>query len=183
MISQLQYENAQQKAAEYMARAGIVITDEEFRRIEVLDFGFGEPEKMGLQILVYINTPRVCAKEMVLFPRQTCAEHIHPTRNGTIGKEEVFRCRWGTCFLHIQGAKTENCGALKPAGHEAYLTCASEIKLNPGDQYTLSPDTWHWFQAGEEGAVISEFSSTNTDEYDEFTDKRIHRFTEITKNP
>ena len=37
------------------------------------------------------------------------------------------------------------------------------------------PETWHWFQAGEDGAVISEFSTRSTDETDIFTDKRLVR--------
>ena len=60
-----------------------------------------------------------------------------------------------------------------------YITCFHEIVLNPGEQYTLKPDTFHWFQGGPEGAVVSEFSTTSTDEKDQFTDPRIKRFTEI----
>ena len=41
------------------------------------------------------------------------------------------------------------------------------------------PNTKHWFQAGDEGAVISEFSTTSTDETDKFTDKRLVRTTII----
>jgi D-lyxose ketol-isomerase len=41
------------------------------------------------------------------------------------------------------------------------------------------PDTLHWFQAGDEGAVISEFSTHSTDEFDIFTDSRIRRITKI----
>ncbi|MEJ7587447.1 MAG: hypothetical protein WKI04_07790 [Ferruginibacter sp.] len=41
------------------------------------------------------------------------------------------------------------------------------------------PDTLHWFRAGEEGAVVSEFSTRSTDEQDIFTDTRIKRFTLI----
>lgn len=37
------------------------------------------------------------------------------------------------------------------------------------------PDTRHWFKAGPQGAVVSEFSTENTDEYDIFTDPRIKR--------
>ena len=55
----------------------------------------------------------------------------------------------------------------------------NEIILNPGEQYTIMPETWHWFQAGEEGAVISEFSTRSTDETDIFTDKRLIRVTKI----
>jgi D-lyxose ketol-isomerase len=54
-----------------------------------------------------------------------------------------------------------------------------EIELHPGDQYTIPPDTLHWFQAADEGAVVSEFSSTSRDEFDVFTDPRIQRIPEI----
>ncbi|MEN6311955.1 MAG: D-lyxose/D-mannose family sugar isomerase, partial [Acidobacteriota bacterium] len=33
----------------------------------------------------------------------------------------------------------------------------------------------HWFQAGDKGAVVSEFSSTSIDERDLFTDPHIRR--------
>ena len=41
------------------------------------------------------------------------------------------------------------------------------------------PETWHWFQAGKDGAVVSEFSTRSTDETDVFTDKRIVRAPQI----
>lgn len=179
MLTETEYLQAQKKAIEYFDKAGIVIIEEEKKKIEVLDFGYSELEKMGLQILVYVNTQRVCAKEMVLFPYQTCAEHIHPVKNDDPGKEETFRCRWGKVYLYVSGEGTESHKAIKPIGYEAYLTCAKEIELNAGEQYTLVPGTWHWFQAGDCGAVVSEFSTRNTDELDEFTDKRINRFTKI----
>ncbi len=47
--------------------------------------------------------------------------------------------------------------------------------MNPGEQYTLKPGTRHWFQAGPEGAVVSEFSTRSTDEADIFEDPRIDR--------
>lgn len=39
------------------------------------------------------------------------------------------------------------------------------------------PNTLHWFKAGAEEAVASEFSTGSTDETDVFTDKRIIRET------
>ena len=54
-----------------------------------------------------------------------------------------------------------------------------EVILNPGEQYTIMPETLHWFQAGEDGAIISEFSTRSTDETDVFTDVRIDRETKI----
>ena len=50
-----------------------------------------------------------------------------------------------------------------------------EIELNPGEQYTIYPNTLHWFQAGPDGAVVSEFSTKSRDESDVFTDVKIDR--------
>jgi D-lyxose ketol-isomerase len=137
-----------------LAEAGIVLTAAEREAIEVADFGLGDLERWGLQILVYVNTDRVCAKELVLFPGQTCPEHRHPPVAGDPGKEETFRVRRGLVTLHL--------------GDE-------EIVLGPGGQHTIPPDTLHWFQAGGEGAIVSEFSTRSRDETDVFTDPRVVR--------
>ena len=50
-----------------------------------------------------------------------------------------------------------------------------EIVLAPGEQYTIPPDTLHWFQAGAEGAIVSEFSTQSRDELDVFSDPQIVR--------
>ena len=49
----------------------------------------------GLELVVYVNNDRYCAKELVLFPRQTCPEHRHPRVAGDPGKRETFRVRRG----------------------------------------------------------------------------------------
>jgi D-lyxose ketol-isomerase len=138
-----------------LADAGIVLTPAERDAIEVTDLGLGRLEKVGLQIVVYVNTQRVCAKELVMFPRQICPEHRHPPVGADPGKEETFRCRAGSVTLHVEG-------------HDG-------IVLRPGEQFTIPPDTLHWFQAGDEGAIVSEFSTRSTDEHDVFTDPRISR--------
>lgn len=174
-----EYEEAKLRAIEYLKRANIVITDKEEDSIEVTDYGLNMLEKIGLQILVYVNTKRVCAKELVLFPRQTCPEHKHPPIEDDPGKEETFRCRWGKVYLYIPGEPTENPKAVIPEDKKEYFTVWHEIVLNPGDQYTLAPNTLHWFQAGDKGAIVSEFSTTSRDEFDIFTDPNIKRFSTI----
>jgi D-lyxose ketol-isomerase len=146
---------ARERAAAMLADAGVVLTPAERESIEVADFGLGRLEEIGLQLVVYVNTERVCAKELVLFPGQTCPEHRHPPVDGEPGKEETFRCRRGAVHLHVDGA--------------------GEIVLRPGDQYTIPPDTLHWFRAGDDGAVVSEFSTRSRDELDVFSDPRIVR--------
>lgn len=169
----------QQVVQDYLTRAGMALTPEEVENIEIADFGLGEFEKLGLGLVVYVNTERVCAKELVMVPGQTCPQHIHPPVNGEPGKEETFRCRWGEVYLYVDGEPTPDPKATAPAGREDTYTVWHEIVLRPGEQYTLMPETWHWFQAGPEGAVISEFSTRSTDEYDLFTDADILRVPQI----
>jgi D-lyxose ketol-isomerase len=146
---------ARERAAAMLAAAGIVLTPAERDAIEIADFGLDRLEEIGLQVVVYVNTERVCAKELVLFPGQTCPEHRHPPVGADPGKEETFRCRSGVVHLHLAGE--------------------DEIVLRPGEQWTIPPDTLHWFQAGDEGAVVSEFSTRSRDETDVFTDPLIVR--------
>lgn len=169
------YEQARAQALTYFERAGIALTEAEKEHVEVADFGLNDLARTGLELVTYLNTSRCCAKELVLFPGQTCPEHRHPTLGGVPGKEETFRCRWGKVYLYVSGSPSPCPVAHPPAGDEAYYTIAHEIVLHPGEQYTLSPDTLHWFQGGPEGAVISEFSTTSHDESDIFTDPRIRR--------
>lgn len=179
MLTFKEVEKYQKEAIKYFEKAGIVITEEEKKNIEVSDFGLSNLEKTGLELITYVNTERCCAKEIVLLPHQTCPEHRHPPIEGEAGKEETFRCRYGTVYLYVEGEKTQNIGAIIPKGDEQYYTVFNEIILNPGDQYTLAPNTLHWFQAGSEGAVVSEFSTKSRDEADIFTDVNIKRITEI----
>ncbi len=171
------YEKQVKAALEYYAKAGIVISEAEKKNIEVADFGLDMVEDVGLQILTYINTERVCAKEMVLTPYQTCPEHKHAPTAGCEGKEETFRCRMGKVYLYVTG---EGCREkIKGKLPKTDVSVFHEVVLNPGEQYTIMPETWHWFQAGEDGAVISEFSTRSTDETDVFTDRRIVRAPQI----
>lgn len=179
MITMQEYAQAATRAAEMLKSAGILITPEERIRLEVADFGLGQLMQTGLQILTYVNTERCCAKEIVMFPRQTCPEHWHPTVNGVPGKEETFRCRSGTVYLYVPGERTASPSCRPPAGSETAYTVWHEITLRPGDQHTLSPDTPHWFQAGPAGAIVSEFSTRSTDDADRFRDPRIKRLPEI----
>lgn len=157
----------------YYQKAGIVLTDDEVEDIQIMDYGLDKLEETGLQLFIYVNTDRYCSKELVLFPRQTCPEHRHPPVGGEKGKQETFRCRWGKVYLYVEGEKTENPSVLPPEEDKEYYTVWHEIVLEPGGQYTIPPDTKHWFQAGEEGAVVTEMSSTSTDDHDIFTDPRI----------
>jgi D-lyxose ketol-isomerase len=110
----------------------------------------------------------------VLFPYQTCPEHKHIGSDKAEGKEETFRVRRGLVYLYVEGKKVKD---IKAKAFNSKTTVFNEVTLNAGEQYTLSPNTKHWFQAGREGAVVSEFSTKSSDETDVFTDKKIARTT------
>ena len=158
MITREEQRAAQEYAADELAACGIVLTDAERAGIEVADFGLSRLREEGLIVLVYVNTDRYCAKELVLYPGQSCPEHRHPPFGGGSGKEETFRCRRGLVRLYVEGR---------------------ELVLGPGEQFTIPPDTLHSFTAGSEGAVVSEFSSTSRDDLDVFTDPNVRRETVV----
>src|SRR3989449_9371514 len=143
---------ARERAAAMLAEAGIVLTPHEREQIEIADFGLDRLDDVGLQIVVYVNTDRVCAKELVLFPHQRCPEHRHPPFDDQPGKEETFRVRRGAVHLHVEGA--------------------GDIVLGPGEQSTIPPNTLHSFEAGDEGAIVSQVSTTSRDGPDGLTDPR-----------
>jgi D-lyxose ketol-isomerase len=146
---------ARELAAAQLEACGIVLTPAERAAIEVTDFGLGRLEQAGLQVVVYVNTERVCAKELVLFAGQACPEHRHPPVGDDPGKEETFRVRRGVIHLRLGDAP--------------------EFTLNPGEQCIVPPNTLHSFRAGAEGAIVSEFSTRSRDELDVFTDPLIVR--------
>ncbi len=158
MITREEQRQAQVYAAEQLAAAGIAVTGAERDAIEVADFGLSRLHEQGVMVLVYVNTERYCAKELVLYPGQECPEHRHPPFDGSPGKEETFRCRRGLVTLNVDGR---------------------ELVLRPGDQHTIPPDTLHSFRAGPDGAVVSEFSSTSRDELDVFSNPDVQRETVV----
>lgn len=174
-----EYLRIKNRALELFEQANVVLTEKEKENIEVADFGLGKIEETGLQLVTYVNTDKVCAKDLVLLPNQICPEHRHPKRSFDEGKEETFRCIFGKVYLYVEGEATQEPSVQPPKEDTAYYTATKEIILYPGEQYTIYPNTLHWFKAGEEGAVVSEFSTKSTDEDDIFTDPRIKRIPEI----
>jgi len=175
MVMDQARERLKKMALKYLQKAGIVLRADEIEQMEIVDFGLNEVESSGLEVVVYVNNDRYCAKELVLLPKQTCPQHRHPSVDGKPGKQETFRCRWGEVYLYVPGEPTAHPKAAAPPKHAEFYTVWHEIILRPGEQYTLLPDTYHWFQGGPEGAIVSEFSSTSTDENDYYIDPKIRR--------
>jgi D-lyxose ketol-isomerase len=175
MISRQEFDQAQRRARDYFDRAGIVLTPDEAANIEVADFGLGALEQQGLQLLTYVNTERVCAKELVLFPRQTCPEHRHPPINGESGKEETFRCRWGEVFLYVSGPPTSDPRARPPHGASTARTPCSTRSAAPRRAVHDPARHAPLVPGRRRRGVVSEFSTRSRDEFDVFTDPAVER--------
>jgi D-lyxose ketol-isomerase len=182
-MEEIEYRKWVEKALAYYDKAHIVLADQERASVEIADFGLGDFANTGLTLITYVNTEHCCAKEMVLHPKQTCPEHRHPPLPAchSEGKEETFRCRMGTVYLYVEGSPTGNPVCKPPEADAASYTAMHEIRLDAGEQYTIHPNTKHWFQGGPDGAVVSEFSTKSMDEADVFTDPKIVRAPEVTK--
>ncbi len=139
----------QQKAKEKFEELGIPVND--VSRIEIADFGLGEFEKIGLILIVKVNSDLYCSKWLLLMPGQHCPSHHHNE------KTETFFILKGTVKMDLDG---------------------KVITLKPGDDITLKPGQAHSFWS-DEWALIEEVS-THDEDYDSiFRDERIVRTPEI----
>jgi D-lyxose ketol-isomerase len=178
MITRVEQKKARERAAQMIAEAGIRITEEETKKIEVVDFGLSRLEIEGLQVLTMVQTDRISVKVLAMLPNQTEPEHWHPPVGDDPGKEETIRVVAGTVYFYVQGENTLKQGFLV-RGKEKYYTLRHEIILKPGDQITFQPGEKHWFQARDEGAVMYSFSSVARDALDQFTDPDIVRIVKV----
>lgn len=169
-------ENYKQRVEDLFLKSQIVLTEEELDSVDYADFGLDNIEEEALNLILYVNNERYCAKEMVLLPNQTCPEHLHPDLETIEGKQETFRCRYGKVYLYTDEPTDQSERSVSPPEKsKEYYTAKKEIILEAGQQYTIEPRIKHWFKAGTEGAVISEFSSPSYDEFDIFTNPNVTR--------
>ncbi len=112
MVTREEAAAARRRATSILASSGIVLTPAESDAIEIADFGLSRLEQTGLEVVVYVNTERVCAKELVMFPRQLCPEHtsIRPS-TGPPGKGKDLPLSYhGVVYLYVEGEPAADAG-------------------------------------------------------------------------
>ena len=175
MVFSPKYQIVYQKTVEILSQTGLTLKPEEIEQMEIADFGLGEIEVSGAQIITLVDTPQIAAKILVMLPGQTEPEHTHPAIGDYAGKEETIRCEWGELYLFSPGEPTLNPKGHPPTHRRETYTVWKEDILHPGDQVTFPPNTPHWFQGGPQGSVIWSFSTKVIDKKDVFTDPKIIR--------
>ena len=181
MIPRSVYDAVCRESLELIDKSGVVITDAERSRIEVVDFGLGDLRREGVQIVTLFATDRVSAKILVMLPNQTEPEHWHPPVHDDPGKEEHIRGLWGRCRFYIPGEDTISDGFIVEGKDDVY-TLRHEVIVERGDQLELPAGVPHWFQGGPEGAVFYSISTAVRDGLDGFTDPKVVRQTQIDEN-
>jgi D-lyxose ketol-isomerase len=184
MITRTAYEAARTFAWDAVKRSGVPVGEHEREQIEAADLGLSEFHITGAAILTLASTDWMGVKLLILAPNQFFPQHRHPpsdTENYP-GKQEIFRCQSGEIYIYMPGEAAAQPKADPPAHRRPYLTVWHETSLRPGEQVMSPPNTWHWFQAGAEGAVCWSFSSKVTDAVDQFTDPQVTRKTIISED-
>ena len=178
MITVKELTKARNEAAKMLAEAGVVVSEKEIEAMDVADFGLSSLRTEGAQILSLIETDKIAARVIVLFPGQTEPEHWHMGIGDYEGKQESLRIISGELYLYLAGENSMSLGKA-PAGKEEYYSARNEIVMLPTDTITIPTGAKHWFQAGENGAVFYTISTLATDSMDPFTDPNVVRETVV----
>ncbi|MGI6512587.1 MAG: D-lyxose/D-mannose family sugar isomerase [Catenisphaera adipataccumulans] len=171
-------EDYKNRVKEIYKKSKIAFTPEELANIDYAGYGLDNVEEEGLNLIVYYNGDKYCAKEMALLPGQACPQHTHPDIEGREGKQETLRCRWGVVYVYYDDGTPLDESKIHtsvPSKNKQYYTAGHEVILHPGEQFTMMPRVAHWFKAGDDGAVISEFSTPSFDEFDTYENPAIKR--------
>jgi D-lyxose ketol-isomerase len=172
MISAEEFARAKSEALDRIRASGLVLSAAEQGRLAVLDFGLGDVMQEGLEVVHYLSSQRMDIKVCVLFDGQTVPEHLHPPYGGQEGKEETLRVLSGCLRLYVPGDGVSREPDV-PRGKEDFYTLRKEIVLYPGQQHTIAPNTWHWFQGGDGGAVFLAHYSKADDSFNLWKDPRV----------
>jgi len=141
-----------QQAEALIRQSGFVLSEQERRDLAINDMGLGNVMQEGFAFVDILRSPRVRITILVLLPKQSLPQHLHPPYETETGKEETLRVLYGQTRIYVPGQEN-NPKIIIPAGKEAYYTARHEILINRGEQYTVDPNTAHWFQGGPDGAV------------------------------
>lgn len=140
------------QALDLITKSGFPLLDKEIESMKANDFGLGNFEKEGFFLVDLLRTDRVRTNLIILLPGQILPEHLHPSYDNEQGKEETIRVLYGESSVFVEGKET-NPELKLPQGKSDFYTARHEVKLKTGEQYSVPPNTKHWFMGGPQGSV------------------------------
>lgn len=142
------------QALDLSAKSHFPLSVAEIQAIRINDFGLNNLPVEGFAFVDLLRTERVRTTLMIFLPDQTLPQHKHPPYENEAGKEESVRVLWGQFMVCVEGGDTPGIEDMIPHGKADYYTARKAVVLETCMQYTIPPDTAHWFHAGPEGAVV-----------------------------
>lgn len=149
---------------------------------DVTDFGLGCFQKEGLVLLNLAMEPEYSEKLMFAEKFQRTPAHYH------LKKKEDIICRNGNLVIQVWPStslrtKLNKTFQIQINNRRRAVLAGESIILLAGERITLEPGIYHTFYPESEGCVISEISTANDDEIDNyFENSNISRFTVIDEN-
>ena len=161
-------------SAAALAAAGLVLRPEEDEAIEVTDFGLGRFAG-GRARPLHLRQHRPLL-------RQGAGAGRRPGLSAAPAPAVRRRARQGGDLplppgqrAPVRRGRRRTRGRRRgprPSGKRGVVHRAPQSCSAGGRAVTIPPNTWHWFAAGADGAIVSEFSSTSRDELDQWADPR-----------
>lgn len=163
-------QNLLSQALDLSAHCSFPLSAAEIQAIRVNDFGLNNLPVEGFAFVDLLRTERVRTTLMIFLPNQTLPQHKHPPYDNEPGKEENLRVLWGEFTVCVEGAETAGVENMIPPGKADYYTARKAVVLETCMQFTIPPNTAHWFHAGPEGAVVLACQTRVDEERNHFYD-------------
>ena len=96
-------EEVKQQAEGLIRQSGFLLSDQERHNFAVNDMGLGDVLQEGFAFVDILRSPRIRITILVLLPKQSLPQHLHPPYEAEIGKEETLRVLYGQTGIYVPG--------------------------------------------------------------------------------
>lgn len=142
----------------------------------VADFNLKNFVDVGMAgIFWIINTKhKYTGVEMFLLPGQSIPEHWHVATKDASTKFESCHVRYGSITLFTEGEAKPDVADRIPQYQREIVKARKEKVLNPGEiGFAEKEGEKHWFKAGPEGAIMTEYATVHDGDGVRFSDPSI----------
>ncbi len=142
----------------------------------VTDFGLGKFTEIGMGGIFWLNLKEenYFAHEIYLLPGQSIPEHRHMATPNAAAKRESWHVRHGWVRLFAEGESTPGVEEWIPSTHQQCIQSKAMSRLMAGEVAHMGgPEQWHFMQAGDQGAVVTEYATYHDGDGLQFTHPKV----------